>query len=175
MASLEVDLSKIEPGSTITVKWRGKPVFIKRRTEEDIELANKVDLKTLRDPQEDKDRVQNPEVGIQCDMQPAVPCSQIFVASFTSAVICSGWWSSGFAHIWAASHCPMPGTTMAGSAHATEAIMTPQAELARDPRPTTWRCQSTASLMITPSRSDEQCAAAVYPLVASACEDSQLW
>ena len=64
MASLEVDLSKIEPGSTITVKWRGKPVFIKRRTEEDIELANKVDLKTLRDPQEDKDRVQNPEVGI---------------------------------------------------------------------------------------------------------------
>lgn len=61
MASLEVDLSKIEPGNTITVKWRGKPVFIKRRTDEDIELANSVDLKSLRDPQADKDRVQNPE------------------------------------------------------------------------------------------------------------------
>jgi len=63
MASLEVDLSKIESGNTITVKWRGKPVFIKRRTEEDIETANNVDLKTLRDPQADSDRVQNPEVG----------------------------------------------------------------------------------------------------------------
>ena len=63
MASLEVDLGKIEPGNTITVKWRGKPVFIKRRTEEDIENANNVDLKTLRDPQADSDRVQNPEVG----------------------------------------------------------------------------------------------------------------
>lgn len=62
MASLEVDLSKIEAGNTITVKWRGKPVFIKRRTEEDIENANNVDLKTLRDPQPDSDRVQNPEV-----------------------------------------------------------------------------------------------------------------
>jgi len=61
MASLEVDLSKIESGNTITVKWRGKPVFIKRRTEEDIETANNVDLKTLRDPQADSDRVQNPE------------------------------------------------------------------------------------------------------------------
>jgi len=55
MASLEVDLTKIEPGNTITVKWRGKPVFIKRRTDEDIETANNVDLKTLRDPQSDYD------------------------------------------------------------------------------------------------------------------------
>ena len=62
MASLEVDLSKIDPGNTITVKWRGKPVFIKRRTEEDIENANNVDLGALRDPQADSDRVQNPEV-----------------------------------------------------------------------------------------------------------------
>lgn len=63
MASLEVDLAKIEPGNTITVKWRGKPVFIKRRTEDDIENANNVDLKSLRDPQPDSDRVQNPEVA----------------------------------------------------------------------------------------------------------------
>ena len=62
MASLEVDLNKIEPGQTITVKWRGKPVFIKRRTEEDIEYARDVDISTLRDPQTDEERVQNPEV-----------------------------------------------------------------------------------------------------------------
>lgn len=61
LASLEVDLSSIEPGTTVTVKWRGKPVFIRRRTEEDIKLANSVDIASLRDPQEDAVRVKNPE------------------------------------------------------------------------------------------------------------------
>ncbi|CAH8327861.1 unnamed protein product [Eruca vesicaria subsp. sativa] len=61
LASLEVDLGSIEPGTTVTVKWRGKPVFIRRRTEDDIKLANSVDLGTLRDPQEDAVRVKNPE------------------------------------------------------------------------------------------------------------------
>ncbi|KAL9323798.1 hypothetical protein ACSQ67_008655 [Phaseolus vulgaris] len=61
LASLEVDLSSIEPGSTVTVKWRGKPVFIRRRTEDDIKLANSVDVLSLRDPQQDADRVKDPE------------------------------------------------------------------------------------------------------------------
>ncbi|PHT54050.1 Cytochrome b-c1 complex subunit Rieske-5, mitochondrial [Capsicum baccatum] len=61
LASLEVDLSSIEPGSTVTVKWRGKPVFIRRRTDDDIKLANSVDLTSLRDPQQDAERVKNPE------------------------------------------------------------------------------------------------------------------
>jgi len=61
MASLEVDLSSIEPGSTVTVKWRGKPVFIRRRTEDDIQLANSVNVNALRDPQEDSERVLTPE------------------------------------------------------------------------------------------------------------------
>lgn len=61
LASLEVDLSNIEPGNTVTVKWRGKPVFIRRRTESDIKMANSVDVSSLRDPQEDSARVKNPE------------------------------------------------------------------------------------------------------------------
>lgn len=61
LASLEVDLSSIEPGTTVTVKWRGKPVFIRRRTEDDVKLANSVDLASLRDPQKDEERVKNPE------------------------------------------------------------------------------------------------------------------
>ncbi|CAL1391364.1 unnamed protein product [Linum trigynum] len=61
LASLEVDLSSIEPGTTVTVKWRGKPVFIRRRTEDDIKLANSVELASLRDPQPDEARVKNPE------------------------------------------------------------------------------------------------------------------
>ena len=36
LASLEVDLGGIPEGNTVTVKWRGKPVFIRRRTAEAI-------------------------------------------------------------------------------------------------------------------------------------------
>ncbi|XP_054775876.1 cytochrome b-c1 complex subunit Rieske-4, mitochondrial-like [Prosopis cineraria] len=61
LASVEVDLSGIEAGSTVTVKWRGKPVFIRRRTDDDIKLANSVDIGSLRDPQQDSERVKNPE------------------------------------------------------------------------------------------------------------------
>ena len=39
MASTEVDISSLQPGKTITVLWRGKPVFIKRRTPEEISNA----------------------------------------------------------------------------------------------------------------------------------------
>ena len=41
MAALEVDLSKIEMGQTVTVKWRGKPVFVRRRSEQEVEAASK--------------------------------------------------------------------------------------------------------------------------------------
>ena len=62
MASLEVDLSAIEPGNTITVKWRGKPVFVKHRTEEEISKAKDEDISKLRDPETDDARTQRPEV-----------------------------------------------------------------------------------------------------------------
>eukprot|EP00891_Asterochloris_glomerata_P004357 jgi/Astpho2/4357/Aster-08057 len=61
MASLEVDLSKIEPGNTITVKWRGKPVFVRRRTEAEIAKANETPMSELRDPETDDQRAQKPE------------------------------------------------------------------------------------------------------------------
>ena len=61
LASLEVDLSKIEYGQTVTVKWRGKPVFIRRRTEKEVAGEAEVDAKSLRDPQTDAERTINPE------------------------------------------------------------------------------------------------------------------
>jgi ubiquinol-cytochrome c reductase iron-sulfur subunit len=61
LGSTEVDLSDISIGQSITVKWRGKPVFIRRRTQEEIAEANSVDLAMLRDPMSDKDRVQKDE------------------------------------------------------------------------------------------------------------------
>jgi ubiquinol-cytochrome c reductase iron-sulfur subunit len=58
LGSIEVDLSSIEPGQGIVVSWRGKPVFVRRRTQAEIAAAGAVPLGTLRDPQADQDRVQ---------------------------------------------------------------------------------------------------------------------
>ncbi|CAI7780729.1 unnamed protein product [Closterium sp. NIES-53] len=56
-----LDLGNIEPGNTVTVKWRGKPVFIRRRTPADVAKANDVNLAELRDPEPDSARAPNPE------------------------------------------------------------------------------------------------------------------
>ena len=61
LASTEVDVSNIQPGQSITVLWRGKPVFIKRRTNEEIEKARSVDLKELKHPEKDEERAKNHE------------------------------------------------------------------------------------------------------------------
>ena len=57
LGSVKVDLSKIETGQAITVKWRGKPLFIRRRTEEEIKIAEAAKLSELKDPEPDSKRV----------------------------------------------------------------------------------------------------------------------
>ncbi|MDT8343242.1 MAG: ubiquinol-cytochrome c reductase iron-sulfur subunit [Thermohalobaculum sp.] len=49
LASIEVDISGVEEGTQLTVKWRGKPVFIRHRTDAEIEAARAVDLGELKD------------------------------------------------------------------------------------------------------------------------------
>ena len=61
LASIEVDVSKIAEGQSITLKWRGKPVFIRHRTKTEIDEALRDDALDMRDPQVDSDRVQKPE------------------------------------------------------------------------------------------------------------------
>ena len=77
MAKVEVDLSTIPEGKNVSdtygklgfkadrlkviIKWRGKPVFIRHRTEDEIKEAENVKVETLRDPQKDEDRVKKPE------------------------------------------------------------------------------------------------------------------
>ena len=61
LASTEVDVSSVQPGKTITVLWRGKPVFIKRRTPEEVAEARAVKMEDLKDPQKDEDRATDPE------------------------------------------------------------------------------------------------------------------
>lgn len=61
LASAEFNTSDIEEGSTITVKWRGKPVFIKHRTDEEIAACEAVPVASLPDKQTDAERVQDPK------------------------------------------------------------------------------------------------------------------
>ena len=50
LATIDVDVSSLEPGMSITAKWRGKPIFIRNRTEQEIEEAKAVPLDDLKDP-----------------------------------------------------------------------------------------------------------------------------
>jgi ubiquinol-cytochrome c reductase iron-sulfur subunit len=61
LASIEVDISNIKIGEEKKVMWRGKPVFIKRRTQKEISDAQNVELLQLKDPEKDSDRVQKDE------------------------------------------------------------------------------------------------------------------
>ena len=78
LATTEVDISQIEPGKSITVLWRGKPVFIKRRTQNEISEAQSVSLDELKHPEKDEDRVKKAEwlvmMGI-CSHLGCVPLS----------------------------------------------------------------------------------------------------
>merc|ERR1711974_524497 len=61
LANVEVDLSSIPAGQSITVQWRGKPLFVRHRTEKEIKAAEDVSVSSLRDPQPDNTRTKNPE------------------------------------------------------------------------------------------------------------------
>jgi ubiquinol-cytochrome c reductase iron-sulfur subunit len=61
LASIEVDVSNIKVGEEKKVMWRGKPVFIKRRSKKEIAEAQDVDLSELKDPEKDQDRVKKDE------------------------------------------------------------------------------------------------------------------
>jgi len=61
LAKIEIKLADIPEGKNMTFKWRGKPLFIRHRTAQEIETEAAVDPATLRDPQTDTERVQDAE------------------------------------------------------------------------------------------------------------------
>lgn len=79
LATVEIPLGGIEVGQRVTVMWRGRPVFVDRRTEAQIDAAVADDDADLIDPQSDADRVQNPEwlivVGV-CTHLGCIPLGQ---------------------------------------------------------------------------------------------------
>lgn len=61
VAETEVNIAAIEPGQSVTVVWRGKPVFIRHRTPDEIAAARATPLEDLRDRQTDEERARRPE------------------------------------------------------------------------------------------------------------------
>lgn len=79
LSTTEVDLSPIEVGQSITVIWQQKPVFVRRRTAEEIKIAEQTPVADLPDPQTDAERVIKPEwlivVGV-CTHLGCIPLGQ---------------------------------------------------------------------------------------------------
>ncbi|XP_032830687.1 cytochrome b-c1 complex subunit Rieske, mitochondrial [Petromyzon marinus] len=61
MAKIEVKLNNIGEGQNVTLKWRGKPLFIRHRTAEEVNVEQKVNLADLRHPEHDNERAKKPE------------------------------------------------------------------------------------------------------------------
>ncbi|CAH2324288.1 cytochrome b-c1 complex subunit Rieske, mitochondrial [Pelobates cultripes] len=64
MSKIEIKLGDIPEGKNVTFKWRGKPLFVRHRTQAEIDQEAKVSLSDLRDPQHDLDRVKKPQWAI---------------------------------------------------------------------------------------------------------------
>ena len=60
LSSVEIDISGIQKGQTHTVMWRGRPVFVRHRTEEEIKEMRATPLKQLPDPETDEHRTKDP-------------------------------------------------------------------------------------------------------------------
>lgn len=77
-AKVEIKLAEIPPGKNAVIKWRGKPLFVRHRTPQEITASQQVNLSDLRDPEEDSARTQKPEwlvlIGI-CTHLGCVPVS----------------------------------------------------------------------------------------------------
>jgi len=86
LGETEVDLSKIKEGETITVLWRKKPVFIRKRTQVQIDKAAEDDFEPLRDPQPDCQRTSNPEYLITLGI-----CTHLGCVPISNAGEWGGW------------------------------------------------------------------------------------
>jgi ubiquinol-cytochrome c reductase iron-sulfur subunit len=167
LASLEVDVGNLTEGNCMIVKWRGKPVFVRARTAEEIAEAQEVNMGELRDPQSDDERVQKPEtlvlIGV-CTRKPPPPPPASCPPARTGCLLPCALRVCGTHHhpphspslpsvsaprsraqTSAACRSTAPVTSTAGSARATARTTTPRDAFARGPRPSTWRSRPISS------------------------------
>uniref|UniRef100_A0A0A9WUD5 Cytochrome b-c1 complex subunit Rieske, mitochondrial n=1 Tax=Lygus hesperus TaxID=30085 RepID=A0A0A9WUD5_LYGHE len=88
MAQAEVKISGLEVGQMMTVKWRGKPLFIKRRAQADVDVERQTPLNILRDPEKDEDRVIKDEWLIVIGVCTHLGCVPISNAGDYNAFYC---------------------------------------------------------------------------------------
>ena len=78
-STIEVDLSLLKQGQSMSVLWRGKPLFIRCRTDDEIKEAQDIDIKNLKHPESDETRVIDPRylvmVGV-CTHLGCIPLGQ---------------------------------------------------------------------------------------------------
>jgi ubiquinol-cytochrome c reductase iron-sulfur subunit len=88
LASIEVDVSSIPRGKTVTVTWRGKPVFIRHRTEKETEEVRKTPISELRDPQTDEERTVSPDWAVFIAICTHLGCVPVADAGEWKAFFC---------------------------------------------------------------------------------------
>lgn len=74
LATIDVDLTPVAEGQAITVVWRGKPVFIRHRTEAEISAARAVALEDLPSPEPDDTRVRRAQWLVVLGVCPHLGC-----------------------------------------------------------------------------------------------------
>lgn len=98
LAAVEVDLASVQEGQCITVKWRGKPVFIKHRTDEQIKEVSGTAVSDFRHPQLDSERVKDPKWLVVLGV-----CTHLGCVPISNAGDYNGW------------YCPCHGSHYDGS------------------------------------------------------------
>jgi len=88
MASCEADIGFLEPGQMTVIMWQGKPIFIHRRTEKQIQETNSAPLAELKDPEEDNSRHKNEEYAIMIAICTHLGCIPVFGAGDWGAYLC---------------------------------------------------------------------------------------
>jgi ubiquinol-cytochrome c reductase iron-sulfur subunit len=91
LASIEVNISAISQGQAITVMWRGKPVFIRHRTPDEIQQARAVPATQLPDPQTDEVRAPRPQWLILVGVCTHLGCVPLGTAAGSNRGDFNGW------------------------------------------------------------------------------------
>jgi len=61
LAKIEIKMADIPEGKSVTFKWRGKPLFVRHRTDDEVSKEGEVDMASLRDPEPDSVRCKEPK------------------------------------------------------------------------------------------------------------------
>lgn len=143
LAKIEIKLSDIPEGKSVTFKWRGKPLFIRHRTGEEISTEQNVAVSTLRDPQADSVSWLNFYLN-------KTITNKIHIHFRIVWRKLNGWLFWAFALTWVAYQLLTLGTSEATIVHAMALIMTHQAVSERDQLHSIWKFHHTLSPMKEP-------------------------